>query len=794
MLRKVEVQVEEKSVEPGTLLTIVKQRPNKRVLGMPIYLWMYNLRDPAKVEAKRLRKDSLCMEENLRREARGRRARKCDNANRGRNGEPPVVLDPALTERGTTQIRLYMQKEGWFRASVHDTVYLHRRSFPWGAFRKPKADVVYRVSPGPVYTYRHIRTVVDDEAIAGYLRERSANSLLKPGDRFDADVLDDERARITALLRELGYLYFNRELVQYDADTTVADNQVDITLRIERHYAKRDRGLKGTPEGTIYHLDQVTLVTLRPTRTARAPADTVRYKGFALVAPGEAVYKAQALTGMVFLKPGERFRQSNADRTYRRLTGLRVFDRVEVLYDTTRTAPGQANARIDLLPGKEQNLSLEGFATNRGGFPGTSISAGYRHRNLFRSMGSLQLTMALGFEAQQPFTGSGSTVPEATTGGVAREGFFNTLDVGPELLLMFPHFLLPVRRDRFAKAARPSTAITVLYNLQQRPDYARSLGKVSFGYEWWETNTKSWGLYPMEVNVVRIPRKSGAFEDYLRTANDPVLTDSYTDHLIAGMRGVYTYNTQGSARQRSTFFARLSLEWAGHPLLMPLGWISQEGSDTSGAVFNTVAGIRYAEFVRADSDLRWRYVLHEKSSVAFRVAAGAGVPYGNLGVLPFESSFFMGGANGMRAWRARSLGPGSFSGPLLAFDRIGEIRLEGNAEYRFKLVGFLEGALFVDVGNIWTWNDDPRRPGGAIGRNMLADLAVGTGAGARLNFDFFILRFDIGMQTKDPSLEPGERWLLQPKDRFREQQLAIGAGPVGYSPQFNFNLGIGYPF
>ncbi|MFN3874510.1 MAG: BamA/TamA family outer membrane protein, partial [Flavobacteriales bacterium] len=161
---------------------------------------------------------------------------------------------------------------------------------------------------------------------------------------------------------------------------------------------------------------------------------------------------------------------------------------------------------------------------------------------------------------------------------------------------------------------------------------------------------------------------------------------------------------------------------------------------------------------------------------------------------PFESSFYVGGANGLRAWRARSLGPGSYSAPLVAFDRIGEMRLEANAEYRFKLIGFLEGALFADLGNIWNLRENDRQPGAAISSRFLSELAVGTGAGARLNFDFFIVRFDLGLQTKDPALPPGERWILQPKDK-HEAILAelLGTG-YRYRPEVNFNLGIGYPF
>lgn len=804
LLKRNEVVMEGKGPDRSEVAAIIKQKPNKKILGLRFYLSVYNWPDPDRMAAKRARKDEEREALNERRAERGKPAKPYKRTTgewlREVVGEPPVILDSALTERSTEQIRLYLQKEGWFHAEVRDTVHFRRRvplrAERGGPYRRPKAEVAYRVSPGTPYTYRTIRFTVDDPTMQYHVERKWHASLLKPGDRFDADVLDDERTRITNDLRELGYLYFNKELVQYTADTAVGGHQTDIVLRLERPFSGKAKGLQGTPEGTVYTIQNVTVGTLRSFRgTGDLQPLTLDTNGYSILFQDRLRYKPQALLSGIFLQPGTRFQQSHADRTYRRLTGSRVFDRVDISYDTTGVGrPGLANARIDLLPGKEQNMSVEGFATNRGGFLGTSISLGYRHRNLFRGMGSMQAQMVLGLEAQQTFTGGNITTEEGTAGGVADEGLFNTVDIGPELTFRFPNFLLPIRRDKFARSAAPRTAIAMLYNYQRRPDYSRNLIKTSFGYEWNESRFNTIGFFPLEVNVIGIPQKSDAFEQYLRQANDPVLTDSYTDHLIAGMRGQFTHNSQEGGMKRNAFFARFTAEWAGYPLFVPLQVVGHDVQDTSGNRFKLVGGVRYAEFVKVDSDMRWRRTIHDKSSFAFRVAAGAGLPYGNLPVLPFESSFFVGGANGLRAWRARSIGPGSYSAPLLAYDRIGEVRIEGNAEYRFKLIGFLEGAFFADVGNIWFLKEDPRKPGSGFSEDFLAELAVGTGVGARLNFDFFIVRFDLGLQTKDPSLPPGERWLFQPKDRY-EARIGDLTGTMGnYKPQVNFNLGIGYPF
>lgn len=798
LLRKNRIVLAKRSLDPGELEAIVKQKPNKKIIGMRFHMAMYNLPDPEHMERKKARKDARTDERNEKRSAKGKAPKPYKRTMgewlRGTVGEAPVVLDSALTGRSAQQIRLYMHKEGWFDATVRDTVHFtHRRWFGGGRgkpFVQAKAEVEYHVDPDTSYTYRNIQFAVDDDMLRHHVASSWENSLLKPGDRYDADILDKERTRIADLLRNLGYLFFTRELVQYDANITVGDHQVDIVLNLQRPLAKNERGLKGSKEGTIYTIKRIDIAAYRrPRNTDALTIDTLDQGGYRFLFRNRLPYKTKALLHPILLNPDERFRQSNADLTYRRLTGLRVFDRVDITYDTSGTGgPGLANARISLLPGKEQSMSAEGFGTNRGGALGTSVSLGYKHRNLFHRMTSLQLQLVLGLEAQQPITGGSNTTEEETTGGVgAGDGLFNTVDIGPDLTL---GFLLPSRK-LFSKSSDARLLFNALYNYQRRPDYTRTLGKLSFGLQWNESNSNTIGLFPLEINVIKIPQKSAAFEDYLLRSNDPVLTNSYTDHLIVEMRGTLVLAPPEGQWRRNKFFSRINLEWAGYP---PVKWISAETQDSSGNTFRTVAGVRYAEFVKADSDLRWHRVVNDKSSFAFRTAAGIGIPFGNLTVLPFETSFFVGGANGLRAWRARSIGPGTYNAPLVAYDRIGEVRLEGNAEYRFKLIGFLEGAFFADVGNIWNINADPNKPGSEFTSDFLSQLAVGTGMGARLNFDFFVVRFDLGMQTKDPSLPLGERWLFQPKDEYEAATSELVGSPVTYKTQFNFNLGIGYPF
>lgn len=787
------------TVDPGTLSadeigSIIKQKPNKRVFWRSIYLDWYNLRDPVKVARKRALKDSLCEVENAARRLKNKKPKTCDHATRGRNGEAPVLLDSSMIDRSVEQIRLYAVKEGYFAARVSDTTHFtHRSILPWkgwGArpYKKPKAAVEYVVKAGRPWTICQVEHRIDDPRMADYIEQEKTNSLLRPGDRFDGDLIDEERTRIAAYLRSEGYLFFTRDMVIFDADTSAGDHQVDLLMRLERPKAQTQRGLKGTPEGTVYYLDKVIV----DTRWRRAsdttmrmiwslPTDTLSYGGATMLYQGHRPeFRPKSLMWQLFLHENDRFNQNDVDRSFRRLTNLRVFDRVDITFDTLGVrGPGLANCRVSLVRGKRQGMSIEGFGTNRGGFLGTSLNFGYRHKNIFRTMALLQTSLTFGFEAQQKLTTS--TASEDASTAIGKGALFNTIEIGPEASLRIP---LPWG----AKKANGSRLIvSALYNYQQRPDYTRTLAKGSLGAEFFSTPTQSFALYPLELNFVSIPTRTEAFAAFLDSTNDAVLKDSYTDHVIPGFRGIYTLNTQPAGKRRNNHFFRGILESSGNiSRFIGHNFGGTPLHDAYGKEYYTFTGVRFAQFIKADVDYRFYHTIHERSSLVMRATVGVGKPYGNLEVLPFEASFYSGGANGMRAWRARTLGPGSYRSPTNSFDRIGEMRLEGNVEYRFKIFGYLEGALFADAGNIWYLQPDPAKPGGDFKWDrFMSELAVGTGVGARLNFDFFLIRIDLGLQTKNPSLPMGQRWIFQEKDP---------EYVTSFVDKLNLNLGINYPF
>lgn len=778
------------------LKAILKQKPNKRVLSMRWYLSAYNVPDTLKLQADTAAKHARIDAANERIQRandtlpEGAKKQKLKTYHRTfwewwreEVGEPPVLLDSSLTERSQQQLQLYLFKEGFFRAQVTDTVTFKSWTFwPFRTARSPKArpllaDVTYRLRTEDPWTICQVNLRVDDTLMASYIRQQQDRSRLRPGARFDGDDVDAERTRIADLLKEQGYLYFTRDMVLFDADTSAGDHQVDLIVRLERPAGITQRGLRGTPEGTVYYLNNVVIdATHRTADTTGLPPDTLIHEGYTILYRGrKPEFRSRTLAHAVFLRPDARFNQLDADRTFRRLTNLRVFDRVDITYDTTGLRRQMANCRIDLLPSKKQGITVEGFGTNRGGFLGTSVNFSYRHKNVFRSMAAFQFGLTLGLEAQQSL-GSNSSSSDAST-SLGKDALFNTVEIGPEASISFP------LSRWFAKSSGARLVVNGLFNYQRRPDYTRTLAKGSLGLEWSPATNQTLGVYG-EVNVIRIPKRSDAFSEFLATTNDAVLTNSYTDHVIVNIpRAAWTIRTREERQRRNNYFYRVSGELAGSvPRWLQVG---HPVTDSSGS-YLTLFGVRYAEYTKIDNDFRFYHTIHDKSSLAFRVLAGFAKPYGNLSVMPFETSFWAGGANDIRAWRARSLGPGSYYSTENNFDRIGELRLEGNAEYRFKVFGYLEGALFTDVGNIWLLEPNPAKPGGDFQADrFLSELAVGTGIGARLNFQFFIVRFDLGLQTRDPSLPVGQRWIFQPRDA--DYQSSFGR-------KLNFNLGIGYPF
>lgn len=801
---------------PDQLDQLIKQRPNRQVAVVRFNLMVYNFFSPRDWDEYHLRKFEKRNARNARRVQHGRDSLKTRERT-GREwlcftvGEPPVILDSARTLKSAEQMSIYLRKKGCFKNIVYPEVRFKNQRYGLAGIRlaeradstrrkAAKAKVIYHIYPGQVFHIRNIHYHTSDTLLTEKMEYFRSHSLLEEGMTFDVDRLDKEREAITSYLNNHGYYDFTKDFISYDADSTVAGGWVDVDLRLR---SMRMESLL-SPDSLIdiphrkYFIGDIEIHTqYNPIDPQYEPIDTIRMEGAKILSNGYLPVSSRLLMCTINLEPGEMYRKDDVEMTYKRLSQLQLFRSVSIQLTPRQgiplSKPQQLDCRILLTPAKRQSFSIDPRVIHRDDNFGVYGNFNYRHRNIVRGAETLELRGLAGFEATRLLT---QTVDASAGEQVSQAVRPNTFEVGLEAGVRIPR-LVPFGCDRFSKSTEPTTAFTAAFNYQSRPDFERTLSQFRINYNWTENPTKVSKIYldPAEFSVIRID-KSAEFDAYLAEVKDDFLSNAYNNHLINASGLGWVLNTQKMRKQRTYWYNRTGVEWAG---FMPRLFFTLSGREEAPGGGYRIIDIRFSHYVKVEQDLRLYWNVSEKSMMVTRFSAGAGQPMRNLDVLPFEKSFFAGGSNDIRAWRARSLGPGSFrdTTTLRTFNAIGEMKLEFNLEYRFDLTSIFEGALFMDAGNIWLLDTREDKPGSEFDPARFAgEIAIGAGAGARLDFDFFLLRFDFGMQVKDPAKLAGERWFWEPKTEYTAWRRRLPDADPRYTffPSWTFNLGIGYPF
>ncbi len=734
-------------LEKDKILSLVKQQPNRLILGfLPFHLTVYNIGNTGKPNRFKNWLKSI--------------------------GEEPAVLDPLLTNRSRNQINLLLLQNGFFNSNVTDSTSYHKR----------RARVYYSISYGDAYRLRKVDFSTRDTALQQYLELIRTTTLLKPETRYDEELFEEERERITSELKDRGFYQFSKNYISFSADTTVGAHRVDLYVYINRINENVDPAL--TNEGpkrshAVYFLRNIYIQTDYDPKNpnAAAPVDTQLVNGYYLLGNHPQHFiRDQTLLDCIFVKSGDRYLQRDFDYSYRRLQSLNVFKFVNMLF---REVPDDSSGRrqldviIQLTPLDKQDFTLETEATHTGGNLGIAGSFGYRNKNVFRGAEVFEFRIKGALEALPNFSDSLET---------KRLLFFNTYEIGPEVSLSFKKFLLPgfITRST-SRYFNPRSTLTTGFNYQDRPDFRRSILNLSFGYQWRGSTTQRFSVFPFELNSVYV-KPSPGFQARLDSLQDPRLRYSYENHLITAARFSWLYTDQEIRPNQSFWFLRANFEMSGLVMRGIAPLFNWERNEEGSYVFS---GIKFSQYIKPDVDVSYHHILNKNNTLVYRVATGIGLPYGNSRALPFEKSFFAGGASSVRAWSARTLGPGSYN-ESLNIEQSGDFKFEANVEYRsflLQLFGstILEGAAFVDAGNVWTRNEDASRPGSQFRISTFArELGIGGGLGMRFNFSFFILRLDMAVKLHDPSLDLSERWV------YPNQKFVIG--------DIVPNLAIGYPF
>ena len=645
-------------------------------------------------------------------------------------GEPPQLYDSLLTAQSAVRLRDNLQNNGFLRARVD----VSRR------VKGKKVRTTYNLHPGQRYWIRRISYDIQDTAIARLLNVADTTTWgLHSGMAFDADNLDGERARIVSELTQQGYYRFNKDFISYKADSIEGTPYIDLTLVLHRF---RNAQVKDAPH------ERFTMGNITYSSGNREDS-TIHLR-------------PKVLRNNTFLEPGGYYSSRQLQDTYNHFGRLGAVRYTNITFSQHPLEP-VLDCHIGITTNKPSTISFQPEGTNTAGDLGAAASLTYQNRNLFRGSELLTIELRGAFEAISGLE------------GYAQQNF---VEYSVETKLTFPRFIAPFLARSFRRRINATSEVSLLYDRQNRPEFRRRVFSVAWRYKWNDQRHHDrYQIDLLDLNYISMPWISDTFyREYLldTSSRNAILRYNYENLFIMKFGVGYTYNNGRIA-------IKAKAETAGNLLNAASRVFGFHRNDEGQYTFVDVA---FAQYVKADIDVTRNIPLAYNNELVLHVGLGVAYPYGNSTILPFEKRYFAGGANSVRGWSVRSLGPGRFVGTDGRIDFInqtGDMKLDMNMEYRAKLFWKFGAALFVDAGNIWTLRDYPEQPGGQFRfSNFWQQLAVSYGFGLRLNFDYFIVRFDLGMKAVNPAYENHrERYpLLYPK----------------FSRDFAFHFAVGLPF
>lgn len=788
LLKSNDIDIKNRGVRESEISGLIRPRTNKKIVGLiPFNLFIWNLYDSDKLEKRNEKKRAKLDRKNEKRREKGKSEKEFKPVlgYRIKNnvGEAPVLLDSNLAQSTAQNMQRYLKNNGFFNGEVSFEVDFHKR--------KQKAEVTYVVNPKQPYTIERVSYDIKDTAIIKDVRAAIQGTLLRGGENFRITDVDKERGRLTKAMRDMGYYYFNQNFITYEVDSTLGNRRVHVKQIINNPVEReRRRGREDTlivQQHEKYTIQNVYIDPYYSTELETNFDDTLMTDdGYIIVNKRRLLFNHGVITRAVFINPGDRYSQSNREYTHNRLSALNNFRFINIRFEEVTGDSAMLNCYINLTPVVKLAAGAELEGTNTGGNLGLSGNLNYTNRNTFGSAEILNIRLRGGLEAQQTNVPD-QEIQDRSTLGVS---LFNTIEYGIESSLTVPTLVLPskVKGDRIPRYNRPTTSVNLAFNHQNRPDFTRNFLNASISYSWSKVDEVStdFTIHPMSVSLIGIDKRP-FFERRLEELNNRFLTNTFSNHFILGTKFNVTRSNQLTRRRTNHYLNRFFLETAGNGLSAAYRLAGAEKVEDE---YYKVGNIRFAQFVKASNDLRLYRKLTDGSNMVYRLYTGVGVPFGNLNVLPFDKSFFVGGANDIRAWQARTLGPGS-SVPEAGsgLNRVGDILLEANVEYRAKLTNMFELALFTDVGNIWLFDGPDVDPDAVFAFDrFINEFAIGSGFGLRFDFTFVLIRLDLGFQIRDPALPEGERWVFQSKDTYNQ------TASQDYSLRQTLNFGIGYPF
>lgn len=630
----------------------------------------------------------------------GRDSTKWINKVLRRLGESPVLFDTLKADMSRNNLRAAMQNMGYLRADASLTT----------TAKDKKIKAIYKLHPGKPYFIGNIEYDIHDKNIAQILNmDNAENHGLKSGMIFSINNLENERKRITNILSDSGYYKFNKDYIIYEADSTRSNDSIDIKLKLIKYRADSK-----SPEKTHnrYYINKVNFTG----------DDGNRIK-----------LRRSVLDDNLAIKEGSPFCEHDLQKTYNNFARLQAVKYTNIQFEELPDT-SLLNCNIQLSTNKPNTISFQPEGTNTAGDLGAAASLTYENRNLFHGSELLSIQLRAAFEAITGLEGYQAEDYE---------------EYNIEGRLMFPRFIAPFLSENFRRNSNAHSELTMSYNLQNRPEFHRRVFTAAWRYHWNAPKQNSTYRFDLiDLNYVYMPWISEKFkEDYLDddSNRNAILKYNYEDLFIMKMGFGMTYNNGVHA-------IKANIETAGN-LLSLISNISRFDKNSQGQY--TLCNIAFAQYIKADFDYTRLFTFDWRNSLAMHFDIGIAYPYGNSKILPFEKRYFSGGANSVRGWSVRELGPGRFKGTDGRIDFInqtGDMKLDFNLEYRTALFWKFNGAFFIDAGNIWTLRSYAEQPGGQFKIDeFYKQIAVSYGLGIRLNLDYFILRFDMGVKAINPA-------------------------------------------
>lgn len=678
-----------------------------------------------------------------------------------RVGTPPVIYDSTLTTASENQLQRALINKGYLKNTVTSNVTLKPE--------KKKAQVEYNITLNKPYLIRSIAYDIPNDSLREIILGDTTDFPIKCQSALDHKKLDDERELIVQRLRNKGYYAFNKNYITFVADTAAGSHDVDLTLAL----SDKTQDLPHMPHIDThrqFYVRDVIFVTSYDAVNMQngVYGDSTSYNGITVLYGEDRYIDKAILDENCFIRPGTIYNANDVDRTYKALGRLGIIKYINIDMKAVGEVDGHLllDAYILLNRDKSQTISFSLEGTNSEGDLGFGIGADYQHRNIFKGSEILNVKFKASYESLS-----------GDLSGLINDNYSEySGDVG----ITFPKFKMPFLRDSFKRRIQASTEFMTSFNYQERPEYTRIIAGGGWKYIWSERNNQMRHTFNLiDLSYVYLPKSKINFLDSI---TNPLLRYSYENHLI--MRMGYTFyktnrratNPLTTVFQDNIYTVRASAETAGN-LLYGISHLIGQKREADDSY--KVVGTRYSQYVKLDGDFAITHYINQRSSLAMHAGFGIAVPYGNSTVLPFEKRFYSGGANSVRGWGVRTLGPGSFDGKKAQNSFIyqcGDIRLDLNLEYRCKLFWVLELGAFIDCGNVWTIKEYENQPGGVFKfSKFFEQLALSYGLGLRMDFTYFLVRFDVGMKAHNPA-SGQEHWPLVHPSLKRDAELHFSIG------------------